>query len=233
MRPLIFILALSLLPAAASAADQEEKRLINLSEAFEIGKPEQRIRRIVYQVAEQSNTQDNVRIYRQTDKFSGLGWFSSAPSVLKRKSSSVTDRPDSESLVLLNHWDLQWKMNEAGFTTRDIQIAPPPAQWSLHGATVESAAVLEDANGTLNVQEKCTLAAAANAQAIHSSLKGNAQHANCTLTMKNPAGTVNLTQNFEGYYLYDYQMFIPRIVVQTNHQTNKTDRLDYQIESIR
>ncbi|QEY26741.1 hypothetical protein [Neisseria zalophi] len=233
MRPLIFILALSCLPAAVSAADQEEKRLINLVEPFELGKPEQRIRKIVYQVAEQSNTQDNVRIYRQTDKFSGLGWFSSAPGILKRKNSASTDRPDTQSLILLNHWDLQWKMNEAGFAIRDIQIVPPPPQWSLHGTTFESAATLADDNGMLNVQEKCTLSAAENAQAIHTKLKGNAQRANCTLTMNNPAGTVSFTQNFEGYYLNDYQMFIPRILVQTNHQTNKTDRLDYQIESIR
>ncbi|UOO77750.1 hypothetical protein LVJ85_04565 [Neisseria sp. Dent CA1/247] len=232
MRKIILALLVSGLPFAASAADNIDKQLLAMAGNYEIGKPEQRIKKITYSIAEQNNQDNQIQINQQVEKFSNVSMFSSANSHVKNKTTSVKGRPNAKSLILLNHWELRWKMDEGAFTTQNLHISPPPAQWSKQGGDFQSSAVLVDKNGRIFLKEQCRLGAQQDAQQLHSKLKGAVQQAQCKMTLNNEAGTLNMSQDFEGYYLPGAQIFIPRTLVVTNNRTGRIDKVVYQIDKI-
>ena len=232
MRTIFLALLLSGVSLAASAADNIDKQLLVMASHYEIGKPEQRIKKITYSIAEQNNQDGNIQLSRQVDKFSNVKMFSSAHSHLKNKTSSVKGRPDAKSLILLNHWELRWRMDEGSFITQNIEITPPPVQWSTQGGDFQSSAVLLDSNGRIFLKEQCRLGALQPAQALHSGLKGGAQHAQCRLAMNNEAGTLDIVQDFDGHYLPGAQVFIPRTLLVTNNRNGRVDKISYQVDKI-
>lgn len=233
MRNIIFPLAAALLPLSAFCADHTEAQLLAVAQQYDAGRPPHRIKAITYDIAEQSNAQPEIKISRQTDKFSNVKMFSSAHANVKRKITRIKGRPDAESLILMNHWELKWSMGEEGFVTQDVQINPVPAQWAVNGGTFQSTAVLADKNGRINMKEQCRLGGAEEAALLHAKLKGVMQRASCTLEMDNPSGTIKLKQGFEGYYLPGYQMFIPRTLLINNEKNGRVNKVDYQIQKIR
>lgn len=233
MRKTIISLVLGVLPFSTWAVNNADAQLLAIAGQYEAGRPEHRIKSITYDIAEQNNTQAGIQISSQTDKFSNVKMFSSAHPNTKRKTTKVKGRPDAKSLILMNHWELKWAMGEEGFVTQNIQISPAPAQWNLNGTTFQSEAALVDKNGQINLNEQCRLGGAEDAALVHEKLKGVMQRASCKLTMNNQAGTIKLTQNFEGYYLPGYQTFIPRTLLINNEKNGRINRVDYQIKKIR
>lgn len=232
MRTIILAFLVSGLPLAASASGNTDKQLLAMAGGYEIGKPEQRIKKITYSIAEQNNQDGNIRLNRQTDKFSNVKMFSSAYGHIKKKTTSINGRPDAKSLILLNHWELRWNMDAGSLVAQNIEITPPPVQWSTQGGDFQSSAVLLDNSGRIFVKEQCRLGSMQPAETLNSRLKGGMQQAQCRLTMNNEAGTLDLVQDFDGHYLPGAQLFIPRTLLVTNKRTGRVDKISYQIDKI-
>ncbi|MFS6938422.1 Uncharacterised protein [Neisseria animaloris] len=193
--------------------------------SYQAGKPEHRIRKIVYAVTEQSNN-ENAQSYEQIDK------FSLTSKNLLRKVSTAKGKPKVESLILMNHWELDWKMDKNAFLSENVDLRPYPAQWSANGTNVYNSSTLVDSNGRLIWREYCQLGAADNAAKLYKKLKGQVQVANCNALLSNEEGTLRIIQGFQGYYLRSYQMFIPKVLVVNNETNGKVDKIEYAIKSI-
>ncbi|MDO1510071.1 MULTISPECIES: hypothetical protein [unclassified Neisseria] len=213
-----------LLTACASKVGNQQS-VSAAAASYQAGKPEHRIRKIVYSVTEQSNAQ-NAQTYEQTDK------FSLTSKNLLRKVSTAKGKPKVESLILMNHWELDWKMDNNAFRSENVDLRPSPAYWSTNGENIYNSSTLVDANGQLAWREYCQLGAADNAAKLHKNLKGQIQLANCNALLSNEEGTLRIVQNFQGYYLPSYQMFIPKILVVNNNANGRIDKIEYTVKSV-